>query len=113
MSYKVLTIDVFDRQAKQLAKKHRSLKVDLMQLIENLEKDPTQGDYLGVDKTGNELYKVRMAITSKRKGKSGGARVITFVKIIETKVYLASIYDKGEKDSLSNKEIELLFNEIP
>jgi hypothetical protein len=50
-----------------------------------------------------------MAITSKGKGKSGGARIITFVKISQTTVYLLSIYDKSDKENISDKElIELL-----
>ncbi|NJN26349.1 MAG: type II toxin-antitoxin system RelE/ParE family toxin [Cyclobacteriaceae bacterium] len=55
------------------------------------------------------MYKVRLAIASKGKGKSGGARVITFVKVIKEKVYLVSIYDKGQLDNLSKDQIvELL-----
>ena len=42
---------------------------------------------------------------SKNKGKAGGARVITFVKIIDETVYLLSIYSKGEIDSLTDNEI--------
>ena len=57
---------------------------------------------------GNNVYKIRLAITSENKGKSGGARVISFVKIINETVYLLSIYNKGEKESISNKEIEEL-----
>jgi hypothetical protein len=44
-----------------------------------------------------------MAITSKGKGKSGGARVITFVQIIETTIYLLSIYDKADTSNISDK----------
>jgi len=57
---------------------------------------------------GNDVYKIRLAIASKNKGKSGGARVISFVKIINETVYLLSIYNKGEKDTLSDNEIEEL-----
>jgi hypothetical protein len=52
---------------------------------------------------GNDCYKIRMAITSKGKGKSGGARVITFVQIIETTIYLLSIYDKADTSNISDK----------
>lgn len=45
----------------------------------------------------------------KGKGKSGGARVITFVKVVNEKVYLVSIYDKGQLDNLTKDQvIELL-----
>lgn len=53
-----------------------------------------------------------MAITSKQKGKSGGARVITCVKIVKEKVVLLSIYDKKEQDSISDKEIDKLLKHI-
>jgi hypothetical protein len=55
---------------------------------------------------GNNIYKIRLAVASKNKGKSGGARVMSFVKVSETSVLLFSIYSKGEKDSISEKEIE-------
>jgi len=49
-----------------------------------------------------------MAIKSKGKGKSGGSRVITCVKIVSTTVYLLSIYDKSEKEGTSDKELDEL-----
>ncbi|MBX7224763.1 MAG: type II toxin-antitoxin system RelE/ParE family toxin [Chitinophagales bacterium] len=51
---------------------------------------------------------MRLAIASKNKGKSGGARIIKFVKIIDETVFLLSIYNKGKKDTVSDKEIEEL-----
>jgi len=57
---------------------------------------------------GNNVYKIRLAIASKNKGKSGGARVMSYVKIVDAAILLFSIFDKGEKASLSNKEIEEL-----
>ena len=57
---------------------------------------------------GNYIYKIRLAIASKNKGKSGGARLMSFVKIIDTTVLLFSIYNKGYKNSISDKEIEEL-----
>ncbi|WP_460562324.1 type II toxin-antitoxin system RelE/ParE family toxin [Ferruginibacter profundus] len=57
---------------------------------------------------GNNCYKIRMNIAAKRAGKSGGARVITCVKIIESKVYLVSIYDKADRETITKKEIEVI-----
>ena len=68
---------------------------------------PSQGIPLGQD-----CYKIRLAIKSKKKGKSGGARVITLVKIIQETVFLLSIYDKSEKDDISEKELEAFINQI-
>ena len=61
---------------------------------------------------GNNCYKIRMAISSKNKGKSGGSRVITFVKISQTTVYLLSIYDKSEKENISDSELKELLNSL-
>lgn len=54
---------------------------------------------------GNNCYKIRMAISSKNKGKSGGARVITYVKIIDEVVFLLSIYDKSDTDTIEDHEL--------
>lgn len=98
---------LFDKQAKKLAKKYPSLKHDLAELLESLADKPDQGTALG-----NNFYKIRLAIASKAKGKSGGARVITYVKIAVTTVYLTAIYDKSEKSTISDKELELIFKLI-
>ena len=97
MNYKVATIALFDKQAKRLAKKYPSLKSDLKVLFESLINIPKQGTALG-----NNFYKIRITITSKGKGKSGGARIVTYVKVTETTVYLASIY------MISLKKVQLL-----
>ncbi len=108
MNYKISSIPVFDKQAKRLSKKYRSLKNDLAILIKSLEKQPKQGKALG-----NNFYKIRLSVSSKGKGKSGGARIITYVKIISSTVYLTSIFDKSEKSTITDKELEQLFKTIP
>jgi len=108
MSFEVATIELFDRQAKRLTKKYPSLRQELASLIFELRQSPELGTALG-----NGFFKIRLAIASKGKGKSGGARVITFVKVTETKVYLASIFDKSEKSTITSKELEQVFREIP
>jgi hypothetical protein len=108
MSYKVDSIFVFDKQAKRLSKKYPSLKNDLSVLIDSLTSEPEQGKPLG-----NNFYKIRLAISSKNKGKSGGARIIAYVKITATTVYLTSIYDKGEKSTITDKELAIIFKLIP
>jgi hypothetical protein len=108
MSYSVETIEIFDKQAKRLAKKYPSLKSDIFLLAESLRQDPTQGI-----KLGNGFYKIRLAIGSKGKGKRAGARVITFVKIVNEVVYLASIFDKGEQETISDNKLKEIFNLIP
>ena len=104
MSFEVLYTDNFEHRLKKLAKKYRSVKNDLEKLITALEKDPKQGTPIGKD-----CYKIRLAVTSKGKGKSGGARVITHLQVAGNLVYLLSIYDKSGQENISDKElIELL-----
>ena len=64
------------------------------------------------DEVIKDCYKIRMAITSKGKGKSGGARIITFVYILEETIYLLSIYDKSETATISDKELRELIGSI-
>lgn len=108
MSYNVSSIPLFDKQAKRLAKKYPSLKKDLAELLESLADNPEKGMALG-----NSFYKIRLAIASKGKGKSGGARVITYVKITADTVFLISMYDKSEKSNITDKELEQIFKHIP
>lgn len=108
MSYSISTIPLFDKQAKRLSKKYPSLKNDLTNLVEKLSHDPKQGIALG-----KNFYKIRLAIASKGKGKSGGARVITYVKIAHHTVYLTAIFDKSDKNTITDKELEQIFRLIP
>ncbi|MFA6403687.1 MAG: type II toxin-antitoxin system RelE/ParE family toxin [Salinivirgaceae bacterium] len=103
MSFNIYATDFFDKELKKLSKKYPSVKNDYKDLVDSLKKEPKQGDPLGKD-----CYKIRMAITSKGKGKSGGSRVISCVKIVAGSVFLLSIYDKGDKESISDKELDNL-----
>ena len=103
MSYKIELSANFKKEAKKLTKKFPSLKQELTTLFTELETNPTMGTPLG-----NDIYKIRLAIASKNKGKSGGARVLSFVKIMATTVLLFCIYNKGDIDNLSDKEIQNL-----
>ncbi|NME69068.1 type II toxin-antitoxin system RelE/ParE family toxin [Flammeovirga aprica] len=108
MNYNIAVIPNFKKELKKLAKKYPSLKSDFSKLIQTLEKDPKLGIPLG-----NNCYKIRLAITSKGKGKSAGARVISYIQITESTVYLLSIFDKSEKESISDKAISELLKYIP
>ena len=103
MNYNVELSLNFKKEAKKLVKKFPSLKQELADLFTKLERNPTIGTSLG-----NDIYKIRLAIASKNRGKSGGARVLSFVKITDTTVLLFSIYNKGDIDNLTDKEIKRL-----
>ena len=107
MNYSVLTTPNFDKEFKRLVKKYPSLKKEILQLAENLSLNPGIGTPLG-----SNVYKIRIAIASKGKGKRSGARVMTFLKVENETITLFSIYSKGEKNDISDNEINDLLNEI-
>lgn len=101
MSYSVFPSELFKKQAKRLGRKYSSLKGDLEQLNASLEKEPAQGIALG----GN-LFKIRVAVKSKGKGKSGGARVVTYLVSKDREIFLLTIYDKSEFDSVDDRMLK-------
>ena len=92
-------------------KKFPSLRADLLKLEKSLLKEPRQGTPLS-----NNAYKIRLKISSKGKGKSGGARVISLVETFligevemieeEIIVNLLSIYDKSVTANITDKELK-------
>lgn len=77
MKAKVFITPDFERDAKKLRKKYPSLSSDLRRLMSELEENPRTGTQLSA-----HVYKVRLAIKSKGKGKRGGARVISYVDLL-------------------------------
>ena len=109
MSYNIQATPQFSRELKKLTKKYISLKEEFLALLESLKIYPTQGNSLG-----NDTYKIRLAIHSKSSGKRGGARVITFVRLVESEIILLGIYDKSTQESITIKEInERIKNFLP
>lgn len=107
MNYKILSIPEFDRQLKRLSKKFPSLKNEIAELSIILQSNPAYGAPIG-----QHCIKVRLSIASKAKGKSGGGRGITYVLVTESTVYLLSIYDKSEREDISNAELKQLVSQI-
>ena len=106
MNYRIVLDRTFEKEVKRLAKRYPSLKSDIKALRDEILANPTAGTDLG-----GGLRKIRMRIASKGKGKSGGARVITFTVVVaveETEIILLYIYDKAERESVSAHEIEAL-----
>lgn len=91
MAFNVVLTSDFKKNLKHIAKKHRQVLKDVDALIDELTEHPTIGTDLG-----HNLYKIRLAVSGNNKGKSGGARVITYVVLINEIVYLAEIYLKSE-----------------
>ncbi len=103
MNYTIKTAKSFDKEIKRLRKRYASIADDYENLLNELRNNP----HLGTD-LGGGLRKIRMAITSKGRGKSGGERVITFsvvVAVEETDINLLFIYDKAERASITMNEV--------
>ena len=107
MRYEIIAVPVFRKELKRLTAKYPSLKNNLAALFDQLEIRPVQGTPLG-----KNCYKIRLSIASKGRGKSGGARIITHIVVAATTVYLLSIYDKSQKDNLTNQELSELLKEV-
>ena len=102
-NFDIIALPQFEKEILQLSKKYPSIDNDFEKLLIELQNNPFAGISLG-----NNCYKVRMKISSKRTGKSGGARVITCIRIIEQRLFLVSVYDKSERESITKKQIELI-----
>jgi len=108
---KVIPTDYFNKKAKPLVKKYKTLQAEINALALEIEKNPS----LGID-LGDNVRKIRLASKSKGKGKSGGFRVITYLlnlkKNAVSEVYLISIYDKSEMENMPKEEIKQVLKEI-
>jgi len=113
MKTKIVITNNFGKEAKKLLKKYKSLKVELHNLNEELMENPKLGTPIG-----NDTYKIRLAVKSKGKGKSGGLRVITHLEVNlhideeSQNIYLLSIYDKTDTESILKKEIIRIISKI-
>lgn len=100
MSYKIITTHRFEKELKRLVKKYPSLKGEFADLISRLSENPELGTLIA-----KSCYKIRLAIQSKGKGKSGGARIITYLFIKTESIYLLTIYDKSEVSNIKTNEL--------
>ncbi len=110
MNFDVIPTPVFEKAFKTLSKRHRSLKQDILELSKSLQRNPFQGDELSPG-----IRKIRMAITSKGRGKSGGARVITYTVLAAEKegtVFLIDIYDKADYSTVDVSVIQQMLRDI-
>ena len=110
MSLEIVRSDYFTSEFKWLAKRYRSLAKDYEAFLESLKSNPLQGVEIAPN-----VRKIRMAIGSKGKGKSGGARVITLNALVTEQdgtVYLLLIYDKSDAPNVKMNVIKDIIREI-
>ena len=93
----------FQRDLRSLAKRYRSIRSDLQPLIEQLQAGEMPGDR--ITGTKYQVFKVRLKNSDIQKGKSGGYRVIYYVKMSDS-IILATIYSKSDRSDVSNDVIE-------
>ena len=86
----------FRNEMKRLSKKYRSLPDDFWKLYQSILENPEQGVSLP-----DHMRKIRLAISSKGKGKSGGARVIIRYVVTENVLNFLFLYDKSEISNVS------------
>jgi mRNA-degrading endonuclease RelE of RelBE toxin-antitoxin system len=107
MSYRIVLTHQFEKEIKRLAKKFPSIKNEFAELIAEIAENPETGTFIG-----NNCYKIRLAIASKRKGKSGGARIVSYLYFETETAYLLTIYDKSEKEDLKPKELKVMIDSL-
>ena len=90
----------------------------MLQILKNSKKNWKKILNIG-SPIGRNAYKIRLRIESKNKGKSGGARVISYLEIVgileeekQTNVTLIMIYDKSEREAISDSELKFLIENI-
>ena len=108
MSYNVLSIPPFDKQLKRLAKKFPSLKKTLLNLLKVQNRIPSKAH----TPPGNDCYKIRLAIASKGKGKVA-AQELPILLLRKITFFLLSIYDKSERQNLSDRELTESLKQVP
>jgi len=108
MNYNIIAVPSFRKEIKKLSKKYPSFKNDFSEFLNKILENPIN---TGIP-IGNNCFKYRLLITSKNKGKSGGARIITHFVLKNATIYLLTIYDKSEKANLTNNELLELLNLI-
>ncbi|RLA68474.1 MAG: hypothetical protein DRQ78_00225 [Epsilonproteobacteria bacterium] len=103
MNYKVIPTPEFIKNLKTLKKKYKNIKNDVLELANELEKDPT----IGID-LGNNTFKIRIKNSDNNKGKSAGYRIITYCINDIKEVSLVTIYSKSEKENILELELKEL-----
>ena len=103
----ILPTEQFARDLKRLGKKYPSIVADLRYLQTSLLEDPMQGVLLG-----NNCFKIRLKIASKNRGKSGGARVITCVLLVDEEIHLPTMYDKSDAENVNDEFLNELVEAI-
>jgi mRNA-degrading endonuclease RelE of RelBE toxin-antitoxin system len=108
MPTNVIELPIFEKNLTSLARKYPSVMAEVNQLIEQLETDERPGDK--IPNVGYDVYKVRLRNRAARKGKSGGFRVIYYVRLADH-VALLTIYSKSQQTDIAPERIQQIIED--
>lgn len=99
----------FKRQLKRLSRRYRRIKSDIDPIIQALRAGETPGDQMTGH--GYTLYKVRAQNSDSQRGKSGGYRVIYYLKT-DTRCILITVYSKSDQGDVAPDALDRLMDEV-
>ncbi len=104
----VLALPTFTRNIRTLIKKYRNILNDIQPIVAQLE----NGDILGdqVPGVGYPVFKLRIKNSDNQKGKSGGYRLIYYLKTND-RILLLTLYNKSEQDDVMVRDLQNIIEE--
>jgi mRNA-degrading endonuclease RelE of RelBE toxin-antitoxin system len=93
----VIVLPRFERDSERLHRRYKNVYRDITPIIKDLQAGKTPGDR--ISGVSHMVYKVRLANTSAKRGKSGGFRALYYVKTADS-IYLLTIYSKTDQNSI-------------
>ena len=103
MSLKDKQTNKFSKSFKKLTKKYKNILYDYEKLVDILQ----SGIHNAIEVSEN-IYKIRLQNTSNSKGKSGGFRVVYFLKTKTDTIYLLDIFSKNEIKNINKDKLKAL-----
>jgi mRNA-degrading endonuclease RelE of RelBE toxin-antitoxin system len=100
--------EAFERQLKRLSHRYRHIRSDVQPILDQLEAGETPGER--IQGLGYTVYKVRARSTDARRGKSGGYRIIYYLKT-DTDLLLVTIYSKSEQSDIGAEDVLRIIRE--
>jgi mRNA-degrading endonuclease RelE of RelBE toxin-antitoxin system len=92
----------FKRNLRALAKRYRHIRSDLKPLLAQLQAGDCPGDQ--ISGIAYAVFKVRLKNSAAQRGKSGGYRVIYYLKT-KAKIILVTIYSKSDQGDISDRKV--------
>jgi mRNA-degrading endonuclease RelE of RelBE toxin-antitoxin system len=99
----------FNRNLRLLAKKYPNIRGDIQPIIQRLQFGELPGDQ--ISGVGYTIFKVRVKNSDIQKGKSGGYRVIYYLKTAKN-IILITIYSKSDTEDIAAEEIQQILAEF-